>query len=344
MLITFNKFLAFIILCSFLSANVFATSSWSIKKFRKRGKKATKEIITLDSAALAENEELKPILFAFDLDETLTENAYKGKGRESGTTKIKEEVAHNFYSILSEGHKLAVVTANVRADVESFLMDKLGFDPRNKNDYTLFRKLVTVKQPDLPEHLHYMQPLKPSKGKMIKEVVDELQEKNITIKAVVFSDDKTGFLEQGLSAKINLPFIALRVGKRPHYHTDFGSLFDSFKSSYEDAGESSLFLNLVNLMSKDKRAAQILFKYAKRSILETKSIKKLLQKFPDKSIQEKITNIELKDKLISAGFSVSEEELQSDEGEYEEVTRYKKSRNFSGKKPVLPPYFNKQEL
>ena len=204
------------------------------------------------------------VLFAFDLDETLTNFAYRGSRAESGEVHLKPGIGDLFYEILIRGHRIGILTANVSKDVESFLMDELGFDYENEEDYSAFREFIRIKQPDLPLPLKQFEFLKRHKGRMLRELTEEFHNEGLFFDAVIYSDDKTGFHERVLNRGVRLPTVGLRVGHRPHYYGDLiGALREHNRV---DAGTSLDFLKTLRLLLESKRLLASVVEHGQGSI------------------------------------------------------------------------------
>lgn len=273
-----SRFLASLLLClSALLPSAHAKekdSFWDLKfkkiqKMQARGDSALQEIRENQNSV---NSHIQTALFAFDLDETLTDFPYRGRKARADQVHLKGGIGKLFAGILKHGHRIAIITANASSDVESFLMEKLGFDYRQEADYMRFRELIHLKQPDLPQTLRMVAPLKPHKGQMLREALQEFHAGGIKIDAVIFSDDKTGFHEQILSQDIPLPIVGLRVGHRPHRTGDpIGSFLD--KDSYSEAGSSLEFAALTYELARNPKRLTLLSEKADRAILTDSRIR-----------------------------------------------------------------------
>jgi hypothetical protein len=157
---------------------------------------------------------VESVLFVFDLDETLTNRAYKKEAAMQGRVHLKPGLSKMFTSIITFNHRIAIATANVSRDVESFLMDELGLDYTDESHYSCFRDFIRIKQPDLPSYMRNAEPFKVSKGKMVSEVLRDLSEEGYRVDGVIFSDDKSRFHHQVLREKLSIPHFTLHVGDR----------------------------------------------------------------------------------------------------------------------------------
>lgn len=262
----------------FLSLSSFAESHFDevhlihkkIQHLQNKGVQAVQKFQIRNSFPLTQ----KTILFCFDLDETLTNYAYKGKKAEKGEVHLKPGISDLFTMLLNKNHEIAIITSNISKDLESFLMDELGFDYTKEEEYSRFRALIHVKQPALTKYLKRLEFLKLDKGQMLSELLSDLKKDGRKIDGIIFSDDKTGFHTQVLSKDFGIPIVGLRVGHRPHTFGDpVGSFLD--KTEIVPAGTSMEFARLVFQLSVDAQNLSALLYYANGSLLSNAMIVKL---------------------------------------------------------------------
>jgi hypothetical protein len=239
---------------------LFETTYLFIKTLQIKG---TGVVDRVEGSPVAANGKNPKILLALDLDETLTDVAYAGEGRKNGSIHLKEGMVDMLHSAIYNGHPVVVITANVRAEVESFLMEKIYgieyFYNRNTEKWDMtrvkqFRQLIMIKQPGL-RGLHFFEPWKPSKGEMLQEALLAYDARGVNVDGVIFCDDKTGFHEQVLKRFYDvkgrmIPVLGLRVGHRLHYYGDpLGAHEEEKSGKYVAAGTSVDFAKLVKFLS-----------------------------------------------------------------------------------------------
>lgn len=294
------------------------------------------------SLSLYANPTSNSVLFVFDVDETLTNLPYKGESAKLGHVHLKPGIAKMFSTILSLGHLIGIATANVSPDLESFLMDELGFDYTNEKHYLLFRSKIRIKQPDLTLFLRNAQPLKRSKLKMIRQLAREYTEDGHTIDGIIFTDDKLYFHKQILDHKLSHPYIGIKVGYRKNEDKNF------HHDEFVEPGHSVEFIRFLGELPFHKDIMNHLFRQGDGTLISESEVRNYnkelrLSNWYDKTITKMtITeNKNLAQSLLSTSntslptrvLKLKKERIKNSPLKYKKIRRF-----YRNQEPIKPRY------